>query len=239
MQCALYTYRTGDAERTEMVKEFRKPDSYIRGLISVAALSKGFDVSDVEVIIMARPLKSSLAEHIQILGRGLRSHPGKEICTVLDHAGNSLRFWNDMNEFFENGASTLDDGKRKPKKKPEKREKEPMKCPSCFHVHEPAPSCPVCGFLYPKRSNVQHEAGELIALAGGAGATREDKQAVWAMLRYVAKERNYKEGWAAWKYKERMGVWPRGLADTEAAPTPALLNWLRHMQIRWAKRRVA
>jgi hypothetical protein len=68
-----------------MVEEFRKPDSYIRGLISVAALSKGFDVSDCGVIIMARPLRSSLSEHIQILGRGLRTHPGKEECIVLDH----------------------------------------------------------------------------------------------------------------------------------------------------------
>lgn len=239
VQCALYTYRTGDEERTEMVKEFRKPDSYIRGLISVAALSKGFDVSDVEVIIMARPLKSSLAEHIQILGRGLRSHPGKEVCTVLDHAGNTLRFWHEMYDFFENGASTLDDGKRKEKKKPEKREKEPMKCPKCFHIHEPAPTCPSCGFEYPCRSNVEHEAGELIALAGGAAATREDKQSIWSQLRYVVQKRGYKEGWANHKFRERFGVWPRGLEDTEAPPTQALLNWLKSRQIAWARSRAA
>jgi late competence protein required for DNA uptake (superfamily II DNA/RNA helicase) len=88
--CELYTYKEGDEFRTETVDEFRKPDSYIRGLISVSALSKGFDVSDVEVIIMARPLKSSLAEHIQILGRGLRIHDGKESCLILDHAGNCI-----------------------------------------------------------------------------------------------------------------------------------------------------
>ena len=235
VQCTLYTYRTGDADRTEMVREFRKPDSYIRGLISVAALSKGFDVSDVEVIIMARPLKSSLAEHIQILGRGLRSHPGKEICTVLDHAGNCVRFWDEMHDFFENGATTLDDGKRREKKKAEKKPKKPVKCPKCFAVHEPRPSCPSCGYVYPNFSNVIHEAGELHALAGGSAASRNEKQEIWSQLRHIVQERGYKDGWAAHKFKERFGVWPRGLLDVESPPTQALLNWIRSRQIAYSK----
>lgn len=237
VQCALYTYRTGDDERTEMVAEFRKPDSYIRGLISVAALSKGFDVSDVEVIIMARPLKSSFAEHIQILGRGLRAHPGnpEKVCTVLDHAGNCVRFWGRMNEFFEEGSSELDDGKHREKKKLEPKDKKPLKCPKCFSVHAPAPSCPTCGYVYPRRSNVEHEAGELVALTGGASATREDKQATWSQLRYIAKERNYKDGWCSHKYRERFGVWPVGLMDIEAVPTQALKKWLLSRQIAWAR----
>src|SRR5690606_19566577 len=52
--CALYTYHTGDEERAERVREFRKPDSYLRGLISVGALPKGFDVPSVDCIIMCR-----------------------------------------------------------------------------------------------------------------------------------------------------------------------------------------
>ena len=239
VQCSLYTYMTGDEARTEMVREFRKPDSYIRGLISVAALSKGFDVADVEVIIMARPLKSSLAEHIQILGRGLRSdanNPAK-VCTVLDHAGNCLRFWHQMRDFFEDGASELDDGKRKEKKKAEKKEREPVKCPICKSVHMPRPTCPSCGHIYPKHNHVEHEAGELQELAGGATATKDEKQEIWSQLQHVLKERGYNPGWAAHKFKARFGVWPRGLSDVEAEPTPKLLNWLRSQQIRYAKGR--
>jgi superfamily II DNA or RNA helicase len=88
----LYTYQTGTPERAEMITEFRKPDSYLRGLISVSALAKGFDVEDVGCIIMARPLRKSLAEHVQIFGRGLRkdpADPAKE-CIVLDHSGNCI-----------------------------------------------------------------------------------------------------------------------------------------------------
>lgn len=235
VQCALYTYRTGDAERSEMVTEFRKPDSYIKGLISVAALSKGFDVSDVEVIIMARPLKSSFAEHIQILGRGLRSHEGKAVCTVLDHAGNCVRFWDRMHDFFENGADELDDGKHRDKKKAEKKEREPVKCPKCFSIHAPAPSCPQCGFSYPKHSNVVHEAGELKALDKSAVASSDEKQDVYAQLRFIAIDRGYKEGWAAHKFKERFGIWPRGLEDVEKPPTTLIMKWVISRQIAFAK----
>jgi len=239
IQCALYTYRTGDEERAEMVREFRKPDSYIRGLISVAALSKGFDVASVEVIIMARPLKSSLAEHIQILGRGLRSDPEnpEKCCTILDHAGNCVRFWNEMQDFFENGASELDAGKHKEKKKKKLKEKEPMKCPKCFQVHAPRPTCPHCGYQYPSRNFIEHEEGELTALSGGSVATKDQKQEIWSQLLYIVRDRNYKEGWAAHKFKERVGVWPRGLVDVELPPTPAMMNWIKSRQIAWAKRK--
>lgn len=37
----LYTYRQEDEYREDLVTEFRKPNSMVRGLISVAALSKG------------------------------------------------------------------------------------------------------------------------------------------------------------------------------------------------------
>jgi superfamily II DNA or RNA helicase len=236
----LYTYRTGDDERAAMVDEFRKPDSYIRGLVSVSALSKGFDVPDVEVIIMARPLKSSLAEHIQILGRGLRPYPGKSECLVLDHAGNTMRFWEAMQAFFEEGAGELDDGSPKSKKKAAaKPEREPVKCGNCKHVHPPMPACPACGQVYPKRrSEVVHAAGELTEL-GAARARREDKQAFYSQLLFVAGERGYKPGWAANKYREKFGTWPRNLAEEPIPPSADLLNWVRSRNIAFAKRRAA
>jgi superfamily II DNA or RNA helicase len=79
-----YTYRTPDDERAELVREFRKENSRIKGLISPVALTKGFDVPDVSCVIMARPLRKSLAEHIQFFGRGLRIHPSKRDCIARD-----------------------------------------------------------------------------------------------------------------------------------------------------------
>lgn len=237
VQCALYTYQTSDAERKEQVTEFRKPDSYIRGLISVAALAKGFDVPDVRVIIMARPLRKSLTEHIQILGRGLRAHPGKESCTVLDHAGNMMRFWARMQDFFEFSTRELDDGKPKNRKNKATTARAPFKCPKCSQVHSPRPSCPTCGFEYPRRSEVHHTPGELHQLVGSGVAPGAERQALYSQLVHICEQRGYKPGWAAHKFKERTGFWPNGLSPTPAQPTRATLNWVRSRQIAWAKGR--
>lgn len=235
--CELYVHGTPDSARREMVEEFRKPESYIRGLVSVAALSKGFDVSDVEVIIMARPLRSSLAEHIQILGRGLRIHPGKSEALILDHAGNMKRFWADMQEFFENGATELDDGKPKPKKKPKhKPEDEPLKCPKCACVHARARNCPSCGHIYSRPSNIEHQQGELIAFSGRSSASHDERQRFYSELCAVAAQRGYKPGWAFLQYQEKYKSKPTGLSSEPIEPTPATLSWVKSRMIAWAKR---
>jgi DNA repair protein RadD len=239
--CGLYTYQTGDEDRAEMIREFQKPDSYLRGLVSVSALSKGFDNPSVEIVIMARPLRSSLAEHIQILGRGLRRDPmnPEKRCIVLDHAGNCVRFYAAMNEFFENGASELDMGKRKEKKKPEAREREPYKCPKCSHVHDPRPMCPACGHEYPRRSFIEHVPGELSQLTGLPAGSGEDKQAFYSQLIGYGIEQGWKPGAAKHRFRERYGVWPDRLAATPAEPNAKTRSWIRSRIIAWHKSRKA
>lgn len=238
----LYTYRTEDTARAALVEEFRKPDSSVRGLISVSALSKGFDVSDVECIIMARPLKSSLAEHIQILGRGLRIHPGKTECIVLDHSGNCLRFWGEMHTFLEEGVSALDDGKKKPKPKVlDKPEKKPVKCPTCFQLHNPMPTCPACGHVYKKSRVVEQVAGTLAEMKGGKAAkaplTPEAKREFYAQLRQVAADTGKGESWVLANYKEKFKEWPApGTKGTPpSTPSEELLGWLHHKRIAFAR----
>ncbi|MGI4936359.1 MAG: DEAD/DEAH box helicase [Janthinobacterium lividum] len=235
VQCELYTYRDGET-RTEAVKEFRKPHSYLRGLISISALSRGFDVSDVEVVIMARPLKNSLAEHLQILGRGLRIHTGKKICTVLDHSGNCVRFWNAMHDFLENGITELDDGRTKPKTKAKAKIKRPAKCPSCKFVHDPAPSCPACGQLYTRSSLIQHQGGRLTEVSGGKNeVTIEEKRDFHGQLLAIAAERGYASGWVSHKFKDKFGVWPNSMGTEPVTPTPAVMNWVRSRAIAYSK----
>lgn len=233
----LYTYRTGDEARAEMVTEFRKPDSTIRGLVSVAALSKGFDVSDVACIIMARPLKSSLAEHIQILGRGLRKHPGKSDCLVLDHSGNCVRFWDAMQDFFETGAVELDDGTRKPKAPERPKEKKSAKCPECHCVHDAAPSCPACGYAYPRRpSNIEHVKGtlkELVASGDRAATTRN----LWPEIVGLTHELGKTRGWALAQFRNITGTWPIWEFERTRPekPSVAVRNKIKAMRIAWVK----
>src|SRR5690606_31159384 len=153
--------------------------------------------------------RSSLAEHIQILGRGLRRDPDnpEKRCIVLDHSGNMLRFWQQMHDFFEHGVSELDDGKRKEKKKAEVKEKEPVKCPKCAYVHKPRPMCPSCGHQYPRMNRVEHLPGKLVALGSVLHETQEDlRRDVFAQLLFLAQERGYKTGWAAHQFEKLFGA---------------------------------
>ncbi len=216
----LYTYRTSDEEREMMMREFRKPDSVIRGLVSVAALARGTDVPDVGCIVMCRPLKNSFTEFIQIIGRGLRSYPGKKDCVIIDHAGNLERHYPAMVEFFEEGAQTLDDGKPKPAKPAIPAEKKPRKCPRCKYLPVVGEACPACGHIMKRVSTVVHENGELGAFDGGKALKldRSAKEELFAELRFICMDRNYKPGWAAWKYRAITGVWPTRMAEVTPQP---------------------
>lgn len=238
VQCGLYTYQTPDSEREQMVNEFRKRDGYLRGLISVAALSRGFDVPCVEVIIMARPLRKAIAEHIQVLGRGLRRDPENpdKVLTILDHSGNCVRFFEQTESFFEDGIDALDEHKITSVSPKPKKERDPVKCPKCSAVHKPRPACPSCGHEYPRRNHVIHKPGELAELGAG---NREDRRAVFAQLRSIQQRYSYQPGWTAHQFKTRFGVWPAQAWDEiePQQPTPEIERWVRSQMIRWAKSR--
>lgn len=239
---ASYTYRDDVDDRAETTREFRKPDSAIRGLITVTAASRGFDVPDVSCVIMARPLRKSLAEHIQLFGRGLRISEGKRDCVVLDHSGNCARFFEECESFFDNGADELCDGKPKPKpKKAEKSEKDPMKCPSCRALHQPMPVCPNCGHQYPRKEAVKHVPGTLKELIAG-GHRRELSASVWPMVCGYARQK--KQGESAKKmalaiFKGMTGSWPdTDFATTKSAnPSAEVMGKIRSEQIKFAHRR--
>ncbi len=246
INAATYTYKDRDEDRADTVMEFRKPDSNIKGLITVTAASKGFDVADIGVVIMARPLRKSLAEHIQFFGRGLRISPetGKRDCIVLDHSGNCGRFWSDMQEFFEIGAVELDDGKKKEKPKPkDKAEAEPVKCPQCRHMHKPMPFCPACGHEYPKRKAVEHVPGTLKELIAGGFHKELSRDLFPQIAGYVLERR---DGEAARRqaqaiFKDMTGEFARVNWDNVQPVEPSLevRNRIRSAQIRFAKGRGA
>ncbi|MGN0309115.1 MAG: DEAD/DEAH box helicase [Bacteroides sp.] len=77
--------RTPKRVRQEVVARFRKQGSP-EVLVSVDLFSEGFDCPDVEFIQIARPTLS-LAKYLQMVGRGLRMHAGKECCILIDHVG--------------------------------------------------------------------------------------------------------------------------------------------------------
>lgn len=59
-------------------------------LSSVGVLSEGYDEPSISAVMLLRPT-TSRALYVQQVGRGLRSHPGKKNCLVLDFVDNTFR----------------------------------------------------------------------------------------------------------------------------------------------------
>lgn len=207
------SYRDEDEFKSQIIKDFEKPDSDIHGLIATDILTKGFDNPQVMIGVSARPFSRSLSSHIQQMGRVMRGFPGKKEAIWLCFSGNYLRFRADWEGIYENGVHSLSDDREKPKKEPTKREKEDAKCPSCQALWERGwRSCGYCGFMRERPSMVESVPGEMEELTP---ATRDEKQNFWSMMRYKIVIEGWSKGRAAHTYRERFGVWPRGLDDNK------------------------
>jgi hypothetical protein len=65
--------------------------------------------------------------------------------------------------------------------------------------------------------------------------TAEERNKFHAELAWIARERGYRPGWAAYKYKERFGSWPADRFVVPRRPSPEVLAWDRHCRIKFAK----
>jgi len=66
-------------------------DVKLKVIVQCRILSVGFDHPQLDAIIMAKPT-NSLTFYYQYLGRGVRIHPDKKDCVVVDLSGNFKRF---------------------------------------------------------------------------------------------------------------------------------------------------
>jgi DNA repair protein RadD len=225
-------------ERKPVFAAFRS--GRIKGIASVGCLSRGVD-EDVHYIIDAQPTKSEM-NLVQKIGRGLRNPGGGDKrLLVADHAGNQGPM----------GLGLVDDifhdelDSRLPKDKTPayggKEAKKPNMCPSCnAYIRYGTVKCSLCGAVLRVASKVAHVAGELSEYAKApkkpkVPATQADKQEFLSGFLSIAANRGYTPGWAAHKYKERFGVWPRGLREVPAEPTKAVLDYEKYLRIRFIK----
>lgn len=217
---------TDEDERTAILNRFRDGETKI--ISNVAILAEGWDCPHTEVMILARPTKS-LIRYIQMAGRVLRPHDGKEKALILDHSGT----------VFELGYPTddlpleLDMGK--PKESVVKaKKKAPKECPKCKFIKAPSVhQCPKCGFAPEKENTVEVDDGELEFVK--KGKQKRHKQDFYSELLYIASKRGHSDGWVAHTYKKVFGVWPRGLSEVQKEPSPDTISYVRHLQIRFAK----
>lgn len=151
------TGQTPKDEREFLIAEFRA--GRIRVLINCAVLTTGFDAPIVDCVVMLRGTKST-SLYIQIAGRGMRPHPEKANCLLLDYVGN----------IEEHGC--LDDPDIYTLALNKRKGEAPTKyCPKCEAIiHLAAKSCPECGYVYPlKERDVQKLASEAILMSAERG----------------------------------------------------------------------
>jgi len=184
VMAAVFTADTTPAEREVLLKEYRKPDSSLRVLISVEALAKGFDVPDVGCVVDCRPLRKSLSTAIQMWGRGLRSSPetGKKDCLLLDHSGNILRFLDDYTDIFFNGLDALDMGEKLDKKVRKDEDQEEGKgCPVCGYKPF-SKRCMACGFEHVATPLIEALPGEMQEVMMGKKKLADDHWHLWQQV---------------------------------------------------------
>lgn len=237
-----------DDRRKQLVDEFRRKDSSIVGLVSCEALAKGFDVPDIMCGIAARPYRKSLSGHIQMLGRAMRSSPGKTFALWLDHAGNYARFKSDVDDYFENGIQSLDnaDLDSKVRKDPEEEEADDIRCGECGFVMPPkAKACPACGHERVRKAIREIQEGELVAIDATVAKLPHylhDKKAVWPQLCTLAMQRKNGDEDSAKKFARRQfeqiyGHWPQMKfePDNGVYCGEAVKSYVVSRLIKWAK----
>jgi DNA repair protein RadD len=89
-------------------------------------------------------------------------------------------------------------------------------CPMCGGVAAPAPICGRCAYEFPAPAAPtvsEREIGRILR----PNATLEDKQATYERLARTARERGYKPGWLAHRFRATYGHWPVGLRERTVA----------------------
>src|SRR5690606_38064539 len=141
-ECGFVCGETLPFERTQTLDRFKSGD--LKYLVNVNVLTTGFDAPNIDAVALLRPTNSP-GLYYQMVGRGLRLHPSKESCLVLDFGGNILRHG-------PVDALQVED------RSPGNGEAPAKECPQCNAVIHAAYSVgPECGYEFPPPQREQHE----------------------------------------------------------------------------------
>jgi DNA repair protein RadD len=212
-----------------------------RLICNVGVLVAGVDLPTAACLIDARPTKSRI-RYVQVVGRGLRTSPGKVDLRILDHAGNALRLGlvTDIHQTF------LDTGEEKAAERKEREKSEPLPklCSHCKAVLGRAEKvCFACGEPVLTVTSVKVVDGDLVELGARQSGQREfpewERRRFYAELLGLAEERRYAPGLASHQFKKKFKQWPDGFDRVAMSPSVATRNWVKSRQIAFAKRRKA
>lgn len=139
---AVVTGETPATQRDKAIADYRA--GRLRCLVNVAVLTTGFNVKEVDFLVLLRATRSPVL-YTQIMGRGLRIADGKTDCLVADFT-DTIEVLGPVDEIQGKARS----GKRKGEA--------PVKI--CEHCGNPNPTavleCVECGAAFPEPERIKH-----------------------------------------------------------------------------------
>jgi DNA repair protein RadD len=189
--------KTGTQERADILARFKS--GALRFLWNMHVLTEGVDVPDASVCILARGVGHA-GPYLQMVGRVLRTHPGKAQARLLDLSGAS----------HTHGLPTSDREYALHGRAIRCAEEPVRNCPACGCTYECSlDTCPECGHT-PERQARQLpriwnlELREAIEGAGGDPSLvgSGQKAGEWLRLLSLCRDRQWSLSWAAKKYRE-------------------------------------
>jgi superfamily II DNA or RNA helicase len=212
-------------------------------VVNCMVLVEGWDEPSVSCLVLARPTKS-LGLYRQMIGRSLRTWPGKTDALILDHSGATFEhgFVEDPIEWtlFEDCRAE----NRIHKARGTSHAPSLTTCPECLAVRFEGRPCPVCHWRpTPKPKPVDVIDGELGWVARNRNSqaniySPEEKLRFHRQLLWIAREKGRKPGAAAYQYKEKFGAWPDSppwAPPEPEPPEPAVRAWAKSRDIAFAK----
>lgn len=204
-----------DTPQAERERIFAGSESgEVQVVSSMGVLTEGADLPWVYCGLLARPC-GSLRLNVQIVGRILRAHPGKDHAVLLDFAGswhrhgspNADRQWH---------LEDTDRSVRKERKRAlrEGKEEEGIRCPDCGGVRSSGPKCPHCGREHVRSVRaVRFADGTLKKMVGSvvkkAAKAATGDAAVWTACLFAAAATGRTVRQAAADFRRRAGHDPR------------------------------
>lgn len=190
---------TSKAERKQIVEDFK--NGKFKVLCNCDLISMGFDMPDINCVMMLRPTQSN-SLYIQQSGRALRYKPNKR-AVIIDMVGNYNRFqlpdepydWS-LDKKVSQRKIHNDDGTLSIRQ-----------CSECFRCFKTANKCPYCGYEYQIKGR-ELKAVEDVELKQIQAVEKEEQEQQRkaarmevgrcrsiAELQKIAKERGYAPGW--------------------------------------------
>ena len=232
-ECEVITGDTPKAEREDIIRRYKS--GQLRRLCNAKVLTTGFDAPHIDLIVMVAPTMSP-GLYVQICGRGMRTHPSKKDCLVLDFVGNIERHGPITCVRPPRAAGTRGAS--------ESHERTCLICPVCRMASELGTSeCADCGHMFRQERSVNHDTSaadvdimapppepEWLPVAGVTYAVNKGKEGKPDTLK-VTYQCGLSERFSEWVcFDHPAGSFPRAKAETW---------WRKRHGIEWVPKDVA